>query len=192
MVTICDHKEKIKENREKTMNILIREDSVASHVSFIRNERVILDFHLAEMYQTEIKKLKQAIRRNMERFPLDFMFQLSQKEYEQLRVKFPSLPLGRSERYLPFAFTEQGVAMLSSVLNSDRAIQVNIAIMRAFVQMRRFIENNKDILAKVQELEDTMQERFSKQDDKIKDILDVIKYLVREDSKPRPQVGFQT
>lgn len=174
------------------MNILIREDSVASHVSFIRNERVILDFHLAEMYQTEIKKLKQAIRRNMERFPLDFMFQLSQKEYEQLRVKFPSLPLGRSERYLPFAFTEQGVAMLSSVLNSDRAIQVNIAIMRAFVQMRRFIENNKDILAKVQELEDTMQERFSKQDDKIKDILDVIKYLVREDSKPRPQVGFQT
>jgi hypothetical protein len=192
MVTICDHKGKVKKNKEKTMNILIREDSVASHVSFIRNERVILDFHLAEMYQTEIKKFKQAIRRNTERFPLDFMFQLSQEEYEQLRVKFPSLPLGRSERYLPFAFTEQGVAMLSSVLNSDRAIQVNIAIMRAFVQMRRFIESNKDILAKVQELEDTMQECFSKQDDKIKDILDVIKHLICENSKPKPQVGFQT
>ncbi len=171
--------------------IVIKEQNVAERIYFIRGEKVLLDLDLASLYQIDIRRFREAVRRNLNRFPEDFMFQLTQDEHKSLEGSRIS-KRGQHAKYMPFVFSEQGVAMLSSVLNSDRAIEINITIMRAFVQMRRFIESNKDILAKVQELEDTMQERFSKQDDKIKDILDVIKHLICENSKPKPQVGFQT
>ncbi len=151
----------------------------------------MLDLDLAEMYQIEIRKLRQATKRNLERFPQDFMFQLTKEEYQSLQSNI-LLKRGQHTKHLPFVFTEQGVAMLSSVLHSDRAIQVNIAIMRSFVQMRRFIEDNKHLLTKVQELENTMEARFAEQDDKTRSILDAIKQLILEDSKPKRPVGFQT
>jgi len=107
----------------------------------IRGQRVMLDFDLADMYATETKRLKEAVRRNIERFPSDFMFELTNKEYDSLRSQIASLKnSGRGEhrKYLPFAFTEQGVAMLASVLKSSTAIQVNIQIIRAFVILRQF------------------------------------------------------
>jgi len=107
----------------------------------IRGQRVMLDFDLADMYETETKRLKEAVRRNIERFPTDFMFELTNEEYNSLRTQFATLKnLGRGEhrKYLPFAFTEQGVAMLASVLKSGRAIQVNIQIVRAFVILRQY------------------------------------------------------
>jgi hypothetical protein len=103
----------------------------------IRGKKVILDFELAKMYQTETKRLKESVRRNIKRFPDDFMFELTPDEWENLRSQFATSSWG-GQRYLPFAFTEQGVAMLSSVLNSEIAIEVNINIMRAFVLMRQF------------------------------------------------------
>lgn len=99
----------------------------------IRNEKVLLDKDLAELYKVEVKQLKRAVRRNRERFPSDFIFIITRNEYNSLRSQFGTLKRGEHSKYLPYAFTEQGVAMLSSVLNSTRAVQVNIAIMRAFV-----------------------------------------------------------
>jgi hypothetical protein len=110
----------------------------------IRGQRVMLDFDLAEMYETETKRLKEAVRRNMDRFPDDFMFKLSNDEYENLRTQFATSNRGGT-RYMPFAFTEQGVAMLSSVLSSKKAIQVNIAVIRAFVVLRQHLADYKDI-----------------------------------------------
>ncbi|MDP2068457.1 MAG: ORF6N domain-containing protein [Lutibacter sp.] len=110
----------------------------------IRGQRVMLDFDLAEMYETETKRLKEAVRRNMDRFPDDFMFKLSNDEYENLRTQNATSKRGGT-RYMPFAFTEQGVAMLSSVLNSKKAIQVNIAVIRAFVVLRQHLADYKDI-----------------------------------------------
>ncbi|MDO9136251.1 MAG: ORF6N domain-containing protein [Lutibacter sp.] len=110
----------------------------------MRGQRVMLDFDLAEMYETETKRLKEAVRRNMDRFPDDFMFKLSNDEYENLRTQFATSNRGGT-RYMPFAFTEQGVAMLSSVLSSKKAIQVNIAVIRAFVVLRQHLADYKDI-----------------------------------------------
>ncbi len=171
------------------MNIL-KIENLISQIYLIRGERILLDYDLAILYQEDTRKLKQAVRRNINRFPDDFMFQLTREEYDFL-IKTHSGLLRRGQHtHLPFAFTEQGVAMLSSVLNSDRAIQVNIAIMRTFVQMRKFIQDNKELNAKVQELETVMEERFAQHDTKIKAILDVIKRLIQDDPKPGPQVGF--
>lgn len=117
---------------------------IQSKIYEIRGQKVMLDFDLAELYGTEAKRLKASVRRNIKRFPFDFMFELTQEEYTSLRTKFSSLKnggRGQHPKYLPYAFTEQGVAMLSSVLNSDTAIEVNINIMRAFVAVRQLIAN---------------------------------------------------
>ena len=116
---------------------------IQSKIYEIRGQRVMLDFDLAELYQVETRTLKQAVRRNIERFPSDFMFEITESEYNYLKNSMTSQIVISNERggrrYMPFAFTEQGVAMLSSVLRSETAIQVNIAIMRAFVAMRNYI-----------------------------------------------------
>ena len=124
----------------------------------IRGQKVMLDFDLAKLYQVETKALKQAVRRNLERFPEDFMFTLSQEEYNSLktniRSQFVTIEEGRGKypKYAPFAFTEQGVAMLSSVLHSDVAIAANIGILRAFVQIRRYVMSTVAISAELKEL----------------------------------------
>jgi hypothetical protein len=115
----------------------------------------MLDYDLAELYGTETKRLKESVRRNANRFPQDFMFELSKDEYDFLRTQFASLENGRGKysKYLPFAFTEQGVAMVSSVINSNTAIQMSIQIMRTFVFIRRYALSNEELLKKVEELE---------------------------------------
>ncbi len=157
----------------------------------IRELRVMLDFDLAELYGTETKYLKRSVRANIKRFPSDFMFELSKSEWESLRCKNCTLKIGRGQhsKYLPFAFTEQGVAMLSSVLHSERAIDVNIEIMRAFVIVKELIFSNKELTQKLQEIET----QFNKQFD---DIYEAINYLLKKDNqekqqKNRPEIGYK-
>lgn len=153
----------------------------------LRGQRVILDFHLAELYEVENRSLKQAVRRNMDRFPDDFMFELSQNEFNSLKISMRSqavISYSLSAGYAPFAFTEQGVAMLSSVLRSERAIKVNIEIMRAFVLLRRTAFQNAEIWRKIDELE----QRY---DDQFKEVFTAIKLLVEPSNKPRKQIGFK-
>ena len=129
--------------------------SIQSKIYEIRGQRVMLDFDLAELYQVPTKALKQAVRRNSERFPSDFMFENTESEYNALKTSLRSQIVTSNKggvRYMPFAFTEQGVAMLSSVLRSETAIQVNIAIMRAFVAMRNYITTTTQITAELSEI----------------------------------------
>ncbi len=154
----------------------------------IRGHKVMLDFDLAEMYGVETKRLKEAIKRNITRFPADFMFTLTQKEFQDLRSQFATSSWGGT-RYLPSAFTEQGVAMLSSVLNSPKAIEVNIAIMRIFVAIRQTTLQHKDLAEKILKLEKKYNKNF-------KDIFKAIDYLVNEkeneqDFKNRKRIGFK-
>ena len=164
-------------------------EKISSKIHFIRNEKILIDRDLAELYCVETKHLIQAVKRNIERFPKDFMFQLSKLEFENLRSQIVTSSWG-GRRYQPYAFTEQGVAMLSSVLNSERAIKVNIAIMRAFVQMRKFLQSTDELTQKLNELEKETKKKFSEQQEQIKTIFEVIKQLMVEKEKPKPKIGF--
>ncbi len=126
----------------------------------IRGQKVMLDFDLAEMYEVETKVLKQAIKRNIKRFPSDFMFSLTQKEFQGLRSQIVTSKRGGT-RYMPYAFAEQGVAMLSSILNSEKAIQVNIIIIRTFVLIRQHLLNYKDLQEKIKKLEKKYNKNFN-------------------------------
>ncbi|MCL4549505.1 MAG: ORF6N domain-containing protein [Bacteroidetes bacterium] len=165
-------------------------------IYFLRGEKVLLDRDLAELYGVETKRLIEAVKRNAERFPIDFMFQLSTEEDKALRTQIATSSLSGQKmgwggrRYLPFAFTEQGVAMLSSVLNSARAVHVNIAIMRAFVQMRKFLQSNETLAKKLNELEKQTQKKFADQQKQIKLIFDAIKELMIKETKPKRKIGF--
>lgn len=142
----------------------------------------MLDFDLAQLYGVETKVLKQSVKRNIERFPEDFMFELTSAEWTNLRSQSVTSSWGGS-RYLPYAFTEQGVAMLSGILRSARAIEVNIAIMRTFVQLRKLMSSNKELSEKIESLEQKYDEQFQT-------VFAVIKKLVQQDSKPRKMIGF--
>jgi len=144
-------------------------------IYFIRGHRVMLDSDLAELYEVETFNLNKAVRRNEDRFPEDFMFQLTEKEWDLLKSQIGSLKTGRGQhrKYLPLVFTEQGVAMLSSVLNSDRAVQVNIAIVRTFVKLREMLETNKDLAKKIDQLE----RKFLQHDHQFKAVFEAIRQL---------------
>ena len=159
---------------------------IQNKVFTIRGCKVMLDFDLAELYEIETKALKQAVRRNIERFPEDFMFELTAEEYKSLRSQFVTLKKSRGShtKYLPFAFTEQGVAMLSSVLNSYKAIQVNITIMRAFVNIRQHYLDSKELKARLDKLEDEMHIKFN-------DIHQALSYLLEPPHEERNPVGFK-
>ena len=132
---------------------------INNKIHVIRNQKVMLDFDLALLYQIETKRLKEAVRRNIERFPEDFMFELTKEEFDNLRSQIVTSSYGGT-RYMPFAFTEQGVAMLSSVLNSKKAIEVNIAIMRTFVVLRNSILSLEEITNRVSEIEQQFPEIY--------------------------------
>lgn len=154
----------------------------------IRGQKVMLDFDLAELYETETKRLKEAVRRNIDRFPYDFMFELNKEEFETLRTQIATSKRGGT-RYAPFAFTEQGVAMLASVLNSAKAIEVNIQIVRAFVFLRQYALNSKEITEKLEQLEQKYNKQF-------KDVYEAINYLLQKDkqdtdTKERKRIGFK-
>ena len=161
---------------------------IKNQIHEIRGKRVILDFELAKMYQTETKRLKESVRRNIRRFPSDFMFELTSDEWNELRTQFATSKKGGTTRP-PFAFTEQGVAMLSSVLNSEIAIEVNIAIMRAFVLIRQWALNYQELAERLDELKKLHGQRFD-------DIEQVLKYLIQKDKQQtqqavRKQVGYK-
>jgi hypothetical protein len=165
---------------------IISGEKLERSILSVRGQRVILDRDLAEMYGVAPKVLNQAVRRNNRRFPEDFMFQLSKEESESLRSQSVTLKIGRGHhaKYLPYAFTEQGVAMLSSVLNSDRAIEVNIAIMRAFVRLREMLSSHKDLARKLDEME-------KKYDSQLKVVFEAIRQLMAPPTPPkRGRIGF--
>ena len=156
---------------------------IESLILIIRGEKVILDSDLATLYEVETKVLTQTVRRNMSRFPADFMFQLTREEFDHLRSQSVSSRWG-GRRYLPYAFTEQGVAMLSSVLRSENAVKVNIEIIRAFVRLRQILASNKKLAQKIDELEQKYDEQFKK-------VFEAIKQLMAPspNEKKRP-IGF--
>ena len=144
----------------------------------------MLDADLAELYDVPTKAFNQAIQRNMDRFPEDFMFQLTEEDFAGLRSQFVTSKKGRGgRRYLPYVFTEQGVAMLSGVLNSHRAVQVNIAIMRAFARMRRMLVSHEELARKVAALE-------GKYDSQFRVVFDAIRALMEPPKTPRQRIGF--
>ena len=151
-------------------------------ILFLRGQKVMLSTDLAKLYEVEPRVLNQAVKRSLERFPEDFMFQLTQGEFANLKSQSVISSWGGS-RALPYAFTEQGVAMLSSVLNSPRAILVNIAIMRAFVKLREILASHQDLAKKL----DSMERKY---DAKFKVVFDAIRELMQPPSKPRPRIGF--
>jgi phage regulator Rha-like protein len=167
------------------MTDLIPVESITDKISLIRGQKVMLDHDLAELYGVETKRLKEQVRRNISRFPEDFMFVLTNQEVRNLRSQIATSSWGGT-RYIPMAFTEQGVAMLSSVLNSKRAIDVNIAIMRAFVKMREILATNKEFSAKLEK----MEEQLAEHDKQFQVVFDAIKQLLREDDKPKRKIGF--
>jgi ORF6N domain len=160
---------------------------IAQSIHLLRGQKVMLDSDLATLYGVPTGHLNRAVKRNAGRFPTDFMFQLSAEEVHSLRCQFGiSKPDRGGGRYRPYAFTEQGVAMLSSVLRSERAVKVNIAIMRAFVKLREALETNRELARKFSELE----RRVGKHDDEIAAIIDAIRQLMAAPSKPRREIGF--
>ena len=160
-------------------------EMVGDRIFFIRGQKVMLDSDLAELYGVETKNLNKAIGRNPERFPADFMFQLSDIELKNLRFQFGTSSWG-GRRTLPYAFTEHGIAMLSSVLRSSRAIEVNIFIIRAFIKLREMLATHKELAHKVDELE----RRQDTQGEHIGVIGDILKRLVQEPEKPSGKMGF--
>ena len=178
---------------------------IAQSILVLRGQKVMLDSDLADLYGVATKVLNQAVKRNASRFPVDFMFQIAAEEMEKVsQVVIPpaqertekkvtnssqfvtSSRKYRGKRYRPYAFTEQGVAMLSSILNSERAVKVNIAIMRAFVRLREVLETNRELARKFDELE----KRVGKHDEKIDATLEAIRQLMAPPTKPRREIGF--
>ena len=153
---------------EKKSLILV--ERIEQAILLIRNQKVMLDADLAVLYEVQTKQLVRAVRRNLSRFPLDFMFQVTEDEFETLRCQFGTSSQWGGRRYPPYAFTEQGVAMLSSVLRSERAVQVNIEIMRAFVRLRRILASHADLARKL----DTLEKKYDAQ---FKVVFDAIRQL---------------
>ena len=161
------------------MTELVPIELIASKIYLIRGIKVILDRDLAELYGVETKVLKQAVRRNIDRFPVDFMFEMTEMEFEDWRSQFVTSKSDKMGlRYKPMAFTEQGVAMLSSVLKSNRAIHVNIQIMRAFTQLRKMLSTHKDLKRKIESMEKKYDEQFQI-------VFEAIKQLLSEEDKPK-------
>jgi hypothetical protein len=157
-------------------------------IYLIRGQKVMIDFDLAELYGVTTKRLNQQVTRNKQRFPEDFMFQLTKEEAESLRLQFATSNTGRGgRRYLPYAFTEQGVAMLSSVLNSEQAIEVNIAIMRAFVRLRQILETNEELNRKFV----AVIRKLSTHDKYFRVVFDELKKLTEKPVTPARQIGFK-
>ena len=136
----------------KENKLIVPDELVMNKIYFIRNQKVMLDRDLAALYSVETKQLKRQVTRNIDRFPEDFMFELTQSEYEFIRSQFGTLKQGEHAKYLPFAFTEQGVAMLSSVLNSKKAIEVNIQIIRIFTKIRQALSDNTELRLAIEEI----------------------------------------
>lgn len=168
---------------------LIPQGIIENKIFMLRGKRVMLDRDLAKLYGVSTGNLNKAVKRNIERFPGDFMLQLTKDEEISLRFHFGSLKRGKHSKYLPYVFTEQGVAMLSSVLRSKRAISVNIAIMRVFVRLKEIISTHKELACKLTELE----RKIEKHDEDIRSIFEAIRQLMTPPpAVPKRRIGFHT
>jgi len=165
----------------------IPQEIICDMICLVRGQKVMFDFDLASLYGVETKRLKEQVKRNIKRFPEDFVFQLSKEEFKNLRSQFATSSWGGT-RYMPYVFTEQGVAMLSSVLNSDRAIQVNIAIMRTFTQLRQLVSVHKELANQLKKIE----KKVGQHDEDIMAIIELIKKLHSEPVKPKTKIGFHS
>ncbi len=166
-------------------NLSVSEELLVHSIYLIRGKKTMLDFDLASLYHLETRTLKQQVKRNLERFPPDFMFQLTKPEWNELITNCDKFP--ESIRHYPkppLAFTEQGVAMLSSVLRSKRAIIVNIAIMRAFVNLRQLIDANKNLIKRIDSLEEKVDKKFLL-------VFEAIKELIKQENEPREMIGYK-
>ncbi|MCC7312278.1 MAG: ORF6N domain-containing protein [Sulfuritalea sp.] len=170
-------------------------DAIASRILTLRGQRVIVDTDLATLYGVPTKRLNEQVRRNAERFPADFMFALSQEEWDALRSQSATLKTGRGQhrKYLPYAFTEHGAIMAATVLNSPRAVEVSIYVVRAFVQLRELLAGHKELAKRLNELETRMERKLMTQDQAIAGILNAIRQLMAPPpaQKKRP-IGFVT
>ena len=168
--------------------ILIPDDIISSKIYLIRNQKVMLDKDLSELYVVETKQLKRQVRRNLERFPEDFMIELSQQEFDNLRSQFGTSSWGGS-RYMPMAFTEQGVAMLSSVLNSPTAIKVNIQIIRVFTKIREMLTDTLSLKLEIEEI----KKKLSNHTQNIELVFNYLDKLIdkKENTEPRNKIGYK-
>jgi phage regulator Rha-like protein len=164
------------------MESLVPVEVIEKKILLIRGHKMMLDSDLAELYGVETKALKRSVKRNIDRFPEDFLIQITREEFESLRYRFGTSKRG-GVRYLPYAFTENGVAMLSSILNSKRAIQVNIQIMRTFTRLREIIASHKDLARRLDDLE-------KKHDGQFKIVFDALRSLMASPIKPKRKIGF--
>ncbi len=167
---------------------LVPQETIEGKILLIRGKKVILDRDLAVLYGVETRVLNQAVKRNVKRFPEDFMFQLVKEEYDSLISQFVTLKRGQHRKYLPYVFTEQGVAMLSSVLNSERAIQVNIQIMRTFTKLREMLFSYKELQKKIE----AMERRHAKHDEHFQIIFKTIKQMLNPPVEKKGKIGFIT
>jgi hypothetical protein len=165
-------------------NITIHHEIIENKILFTRGRKVMFDRDLAQLYRVETKVLNQAVKRNIERFPKDFMFQLTTEETKSLRSQSVTLKRGQHLKYLPYAFTEHGILMLSSVLNSGRAIQVNIQIMRTFTKLREILATHAKLRHKIEEME-------KKYDYQFKVVFETIKQLFEPPQKSKELIGFR-
>jgi hypothetical protein len=173
------------ENNQDVATVTV--ESISESILLLRGQKVMLSSHLASLYGVEVKVLVQAVKRNLDRFPSDFMFQLTNQEVNNLKSQFVTSSWGGARRAPPYAFTQEGVAMLSSVLRSPKAIAVNIEIMRTFVRMRKLAFSNKELARKIDELD----QRVSKHDNAIAEIIEAIRQLMAPSSpKEKRPIGF--
>lgn len=176
------------ERKKRSIAQLISQEAITNKIILLRGKKAMLDRDLAKLYGVTTGNLNKAVKRNIERFPEDFMFQLTKDEGKTLSFQIGSLKRGQHQKYLPYVFTEQGVAMLSSVLRSKRAIQVNIAIMRVFVRIKEMISTHKELAHKLSDLE----RKIEKHDEEIRSIFEAIRQLMAPPEGKRQIIGFQS
>jgi len=175
--------------KARQTHLFVPIELIVRKIYLIRDKKVMLDKDLAALYGVPTRVFNQAVKRNLKRFPEDFMFQLNKEEFKILRSQIVISRWGGS-RYLPLAFTEQGVAMLSSVLNSDRAIQVNIAIMRTFSRLRDMLMHYAELKKELKDMDRKYQKRFKITDKRFRIVFEVLKRLTIEEQKPKKRIGF--
>ena len=169
------------------MQLPVRTELIEQKIYLIRGQKVMLDRDLAELYQVQTKNLNKAVKRNLDRFPADFMFRVAPEEIESLRFQIGTSNTSRGgRRYLPYVFSEQGVAMLSSVLNSKRAVQMNIAIIRVFIKLREVAITQKDLSRRI----DTLEHKYQDHDQEIKVVFDAIRKLISTPAPSKRKIGF--
>lgn len=175
-----------KKNQITDTDVSISTKGIEHAILLIRGQKVMLDRDLARLYGVQTKNLNKAVSRNLDRFPSDFMFQLTAEEHESLRFQSGTLKRGQHSKYRPFVFTQEGVAMLSGVLRSPRAVQVNVAIMRTFVRLRETLSLHKELAHKLADLE----RKIENHDETIRSLFDAIRQLMSPEETPHREIGF--